>query len=251
MEPRLIVGLSQGLVLRSSRHAIGSALLTEWAAERGLRWRLYPTLGAYIAEHARADGGRTLLVFPLVAYNLSGVVVAAAARRFGVANANVAVMHDDLDCKVGTLKWRYHGTAGGNGVKSIIAALGTDAICRLRLGIGRPADKSNVISHVLGTVPPADMNAARAACAAEDVAKLLLDGVFSEDKSRGGATPTGETTGAASMSTSGNGSSSVAGPLAVVYASLLGAYLRTARVALRFLCGGLGLFAGSSNSGAQ
>ena len=176
---RLVVGLGQGLILRRCRHAIGARLVEELARTHALTWQLYPTLGAYVASHTRpSDGGLTLLVWPLVSYNISGVVVEAVARRFRVAPSDVTVLHDDLDVKVGSLKWRSKGSAGGNGVKSIIAQLETDEFPRLRIGVGRPLTSArvDVVRYVLGDMPEQDVSHVTATCAKEGIAQLLLDG---------------------------------------------------------------------------
>jgi PTH1 family peptidyl-tRNA hydrolase len=65
------------------------------------------------------------------------------------------VIHDDIDLPVGKIRVRKNGSAGGhNGLKSIIARLGTQNFLRLKLGVGK--DKTNVIGHVLGKFGPAD-----------------------------------------------------------------------------------------------
>jgi len=173
-----VVGLGQGLILRRSRHAIGAALVEELAAAKGLTWTLYPLLGAFIAEYTSTRAERVLLVWPLVMYNLSGPVVAAAARRFDVASDAIVVLHDDLDTRVGSFKWRHDGTAGGNGIKSVIDSLGTCRVSRLRIGIGRPASKdaAAVVSYVLSDVPDADRESIRATMQREGLADVLLEG---------------------------------------------------------------------------
>ena len=150
-------------------------MLEEFAGKRKLVWRLHPTLGAYIAEHQATH--LTILVWPVVQYNISGVVVLAAARRFGVASDDITVLHDDLDVKLGVVKWKQSGSAGGNGVKSCIAALGTDSFRRLRIGIGRPASKepSAIVPFVLSSMPEADRAAVRDACTRATVALHLFD----------------------------------------------------------------------------
>lgn len=151
-------------------------MLEELAGQRTLVWHLHPTLGAYVAEH-QATAHRTILVWPLVQYNISGVVVLAAARRFGVASDDITVLHDDLDVKLGAVKWKQTGMAGGNGVKSCITALGTDNFRRLRIGIGRPASKepSAIVPFVLSSMPEADRAAVRDACTRATVALHLFD----------------------------------------------------------------------------
>lgn len=171
---RMVIGLGQGLMLRRCRHAVGARMIDEMVARQGLAWSFYPTLCAYVAVHTRPDFGTTLLVWPLVAYNITGVVAGATARRFGVAPEDITALHDDLDVKVGSIKWRHSGTAGGNGVKSIIHVLGTDHFARMRIGIGRPDRKDDVIAFVLSGMPEEDMERVRAAFAPEF--EKLLDG---------------------------------------------------------------------------
>ena len=179
-ETKLIVGLGQGLLLRRCRHAIGATLLDDIAEEWRLLWRLHPILGAYVAEHRRSDDGTTVLVWPLVQYNISGAVVAAAARRYSVESRNVVVLHDDLDTKVGVLKWRHSGSAGGNGVKSVIGSLGTDVFSRVRVGVGRPASKEPgaIIAFVIGDVPDDDLLDGRIATQAVAALQELQDEPF-------------------------------------------------------------------------
>eukprot|EP00966_Prymnesium_polylepis_P329837 7385520-Prymnesium_polylepis.2 len=188
---------------------------------------MHPFLGAYVAEHRRNDSGRTILVWPLVQYNISGAVVAAAARRYGVAAHNVVVLHDDMDTKVGVLKWRHSGSAGGNGVKSVIRSLGTDGFSRLRVGVGRPASKDQgaVISFVLGDVPDDDLDAIRSAFQREELAQHLLERF---DHPREGETPT-----AAAQPTA---TSTVPALLLQAFA-LVNAYLATVTVGLKWLVG--------------
>ena len=110
---RLVCGLGNGCFGRLSRHGLGARLIELLAGRRGLTWRLYPTLGAYVAELPAArpsesgSGGSAVDVEPVVLlwligpYNLAGWSVAAAVRRFGVAAgdpAAVTVVHDDRAC---------------------------------------------------------------------------------------------------------------------------------------------------------
>lgn len=106
--------------------------------------------------------------------NESGPVVARLAGR----SRTVAplVVSDDLDLPLGTLRFRLGGSAGGhNGLKSVIASLGTPAFPRLRIGIGRPERKEDVVAWVLTRFPPGERDAA--ARAVDDAAKALADAV--------------------------------------------------------------------------
>ena len=71
--------------------------------------------------------------------NQSGKAVGPVAKRYKIAPEQILVIHDDLDLPLGRIRLRPRGGSGGHrGIKSIIAALGTQGFARLRVGIGRP-----------------------------------------------------------------------------------------------------------------
>lgn len=87
----------------------------------------------------RFRGRALLLQKPLTFMNLSGQAVALLARRCEIVPESILVISDDLDLPVGRLRLRNGGADGGhNGLKSIIAELGSASFRRLRIGIGRP-----------------------------------------------------------------------------------------------------------------
>ena len=96
--------------------------------------------------------GRALLLQkPLTFMNLSGQAVALLARRSGIQPESILVISDDLDLPVGRLRLRNGGADGGhNGLKSIIAELGSSSFRRLRIGIGRPKPgETDSAPHIL------------------------------------------------------------------------------------------------------
>jgi PTH1 family peptidyl-tRNA hydrolase len=85
--------------------------------------------------------------------NESGVAVSRLVRYYKVPPERLLVVCDDLDIPFGTLRIRPEGGSGGhNGLKSIIAAIGTQQFPRLRVGVGRP--RNDAIDHVLGRFTP-------------------------------------------------------------------------------------------------
>lgn len=93
---------------------------------------------------------KVLLVKPLTYMNLSGDAVGALARYYDVAPEDMIVIHDDLDLEPGQLRLRRNGGSGGqNGIKSIIANLGTQEFNRIRVGIGRPPGRMAAADYVL------------------------------------------------------------------------------------------------------
>jgi len=146
---KLICGLGNpGPEHASDRHNAGF-LVVDRLAER---------LGASI-DAARFEGRvgsarlgeeRVLLLEPGTHMNLSGRSVAAAARFYKVEPADLLVIHDELDLPFGRLQLKSGGgTAGHNGLKSIVASLGEDGFARLRIGVGKPEGKERTVGHVL------------------------------------------------------------------------------------------------------
>ena len=81
--------------------------------------------------------------------NLSGESIREVVNFYKISNEEVIVIYDDISLEVGRLRLREKGSHGGhNGLKSIIANLGTDVFPRVKIGVGAP--KGNLVSHVLG-----------------------------------------------------------------------------------------------------
>jgi PTH1 family peptidyl-tRNA hydrolase len=153
---RLLVGLGNpGPEYEATRHNAGFWFVD--AAAQALRARLVPERSYYglAARVPRADGALWLLE-PMTYMNLSGKSVAALARFFKIAPAEILVAHDELDLPPGQAKLKLGGSAAGhNGLKDIQAQLGSADFWRLRLGIGHPGVKSEVVDYVLRR-PPAE-----------------------------------------------------------------------------------------------
>ena len=159
---RLLVGLGNpGPEHEATRHNAGFWWID--AAARQLRATLAPErsyfgLAARVA-HPGGDGVLWLLE-PMTYMNLSGKSVAALARFYKIAPAEVLVVHDELDLQPGQLKLKLGGShAGHNGLKDIHAQLGSVDYWRLRLGIGHPGVKAEVINYVLRKPPAAERDA--------------------------------------------------------------------------------------------
>jgi PTH1 family peptidyl-tRNA hydrolase len=147
---RLIVGLGNpGPEHAATRHNAGFWFVDQ-VADR-LRVSLSPERG-YFGMAARASvGGRPLwLLEPTTFMNLSGKSVVALARFFKIEPNEILVAHDELDLMPGQVKLKLGGShAGHNGLKDIHAQLGSGDYWRLRIGIGHPGVKSEVINYVL------------------------------------------------------------------------------------------------------
>ncbi len=157
---RLFVGLGNpGPEYEATRHNAGFWWLDALAGKLGAR--LVPERG-YQALAARVNrpGGPVWLLEPMTYMNRSGFSVATLARFFKIAPSEILVVHDELDLLPGQVKIKQGGSAAGhNGLKDIHAQLGTLDFWRLRIGIGHPGVKAEVVNWVLKKPSPTDREA--------------------------------------------------------------------------------------------
>jgi PTH1 family peptidyl-tRNA hydrolase len=136
---KLIVFLGNpGLKYRKTRHNIGFMVGDFYARDRSAKWRNLPKFGAEIAEFTEGSE-KILLVKPQKFYNLTGEVVRNLVKFYKVKLSDILVVCDDLNLDFGVIRYRQAGSDGGNnGLKSIIAALGSEDFARLRIGTDNP-----------------------------------------------------------------------------------------------------------------
>ena len=148
---KLIVGLGNpGREYRETRHNVGFLVVEEIARRYALPWAQAPSQvpDAFVAKRYGTDP--MLLAKPLTFMNLSGDAVAALARYYDVAAAELLIVVDEAALPFGKLRARARGSAGGhNGLKSVIERLGTMEFSRLRLGVGRGDGRRDLADHVL------------------------------------------------------------------------------------------------------
>ena len=153
---KLFVGLGNpGAEYEATRHNAGFWWID--AVARQLNARLAPERGYHgLVARANVRGHSVWLLQPQTFLNLSGRSVSALARFFKIAPEQILVVHDELDLAPGQAKLKKGGGhAGHNGLRDIHAQLGTGDYWRLRIGIGHPGDKSEVVGWVLRK-PPAE-----------------------------------------------------------------------------------------------
>jgi PTH1 family peptidyl-tRNA hydrolase len=147
---KLFVGLGNpGAEYEATRHNAGfwwiDALSQELKVPLNLDKNYYGQVG-----RTTLNGQTVWLLKPLTFMNLSGKSVAALARFFKIAPGEILVAHDELDIVPGQAKLKLGGShAGHNGLRDIHAQLGTADYWRLRIGVGHPGVKSEVINWVL------------------------------------------------------------------------------------------------------
>jgi PTH1 family peptidyl-tRNA hydrolase len=147
---KLLVGLGNpGNEYEDTRHNAGFWWIE--AVARELKVSLVPERSYHGLVARTTVNGQTLwLLEPQTYMNLSGKSVGALARFFKIQPQEILVAHDELDIVPGEAKLKLGGShAGHNGLRDIHAQLGTADYWRLRIGVGHPGDKAEVVSWVL------------------------------------------------------------------------------------------------------
>ena len=153
---KLFVGLGNpGPEYAATRHNAGFWWIDQVARQLGVR--LVPERAFHgLVARASVQGASVWLLQPQTFMNLSGKSVAALARFYKVAPQEILVAHDELDLPAGEAKLKQGGGhAGHNGLRDIHAQLGSSDYWRLRLGIGHPGNRQEVVGWVLKK-PPLD-----------------------------------------------------------------------------------------------
>lgn len=146
----LLVGLGNpGDQYAKTRHNAGFWLLDSLAEHYGGHWREEKKFFGQCSKIVLGQQNLYLLK-PQTFMNASGRSVAAIANFYQIAPEQILVAHDELDLPEGSSKLKFGGGHGGhNGLRDIISALGSKDFYRLRLGIGHPSERSEVIHYVL------------------------------------------------------------------------------------------------------
>lgn len=153
---KLFAGLGNpGAQYEQSRHNAGFWWVDQAADALGVALAQKAAFHGRVAQ-ARLAGHNVWLLQPQTFMNRSGLSVAAVARFYKIAPEEILVIHDELDLPPGTARLKHGGGhAGHNGLRDIHAQLGSADYWRLRLGIGHPGHRQDVIGWVLGR-PQAD-----------------------------------------------------------------------------------------------
>ena len=154
MAPRIVFGLGNpGEKYKETRHNLGFRVVERVAEALKVRLK---TSGQMRLIEARRAGRTVVLVQPLTYMNLSGEAAVQVLDRFGGEPEDMLVIVDDLNLPVGRIRIRAQGSDGGhNGLRSLIAELGTESFPRIRIGIGQPAGEQETTTRdfVLDSVP--------------------------------------------------------------------------------------------------
>ncbi len=178
----IVVGLGNvGEEYEGTRHNAGFSVVDELSR----RWKIVPKKIKYQAFYnkslIRRDGVEKYVVIakPLTYMNLSGRAVKPLRDAFEVPTDHIIVVHDDLDLPLGKVKIKKGGGSGGHkGLYSIISLIGPEFI-RVRLGIGRPLHKDDVVNYVLSRFSKSERPVFEEAVvtAADAVEDIIFDGL--------------------------------------------------------------------------
>lgn len=182
----IIVGLGNpGKQYELTRHNAGFLFADLLADKNGVK--INKIQFKAVTASLTLGGVKCLLMKPQTFMNNSGEAIGEAARFFKVPPENVIVISDDISLPPGTIRIRRKGSAGGhNGLKSIIAHLGSDNFPRVKVGVGeRKNPDSDLANHVLGTFSKEDVKVMNEAILdAVDAVELIVSGKTDEAMNR-------------------------------------------------------------------
>ncbi|HEQ2372946.1 TPA: aminoacyl-tRNA hydrolase [Streptococcus pyogenes] len=148
---KMIVGLGNpGSKYEKTKHNIGFMAIDNIVKNLDITFtddkNFKAQIGSTFINHEKV-----YFVKPTTFMNNSGIAVKALLTYYNIDITDLIVIYDDLDMEVSKLRLRSKGSAGGhNGIKSIIAHIGTQEFNRIKVGIGRPLKGMTVINHVMG-----------------------------------------------------------------------------------------------------
>jgi PTH1 family peptidyl-tRNA hydrolase len=145
----LVLGLGNpGPRYELTRHNVGFLVLDNLSDQHRIKLDQHKHQCLYgIGE---VDGLKVVAAKPLAYMNRSGVPARSILAAFDIPPENVIVIHDDIDLPLGKIKKKNKGgDSGQRGVRSLIQTLGTDRFWRVRVGVGRPEDREDIVDYVL------------------------------------------------------------------------------------------------------
>ncbi len=152
---QLIVGLGNpGREYEDTRHNAGAWLVEQLARAHRVTLQNEGKFSG-LTGRLQLAGQDLKLLIPTTFMNLSGQSVAAFANFYKISAESILVAHDELDLPPGSARFKQGGSGGGNGVRDIIARLGSNSFHRLRIGVGHPGSADKVTGYVLNK-PSAD-----------------------------------------------------------------------------------------------
>ena len=183
---KLVVGLGNpGREYERTRHNVGWWVIDELSERLGFSLNREKFKGLY--GETRVNDRKVIFLKPLTYMNRSGESVSQFVRFFKLKPSEVLLIYDDLDLPLGKVRFREKGSSAGHrGVQSVIEALGTQEIPRIKIGIGRPATKEEVVDYVLSPFSEEELPQIEEAVkrAADCVEALLREGISQKTLSK-------------------------------------------------------------------
>ena len=176
----LIVGLGNPEEDYSkTRHNMGFNVINKIADEYGIDVNKKKFDGL-ISDKEIIENNKVILLKPQTYMNLSGKSIIQVINFYKIDLKDIIVIYDDVDVEKGKIKIRKQGSAGShNGMKSVIEELGSEEFIRIRVGIGKPEFKGDMVNYVIGAISDEDSLALEEGVnkAKEAVVEILKNGV--------------------------------------------------------------------------
>lgn len=128
------------------------------------------------------ENEKVILLKPQTYMNLSGKSIIQFINFYKISTDNVIIIYDDIDFNPGIIKIRKSGSSGShNGMKSVISELQSEDFIRIRVGIGQPEFKNDMINYVIGAIPEEELKLLKEGTdkAVEAIIEILKNGVDS------------------------------------------------------------------------
>ena len=175
----LIVGLGNPeSEYAHTRHNMGFDTINELAKNNNIN--ITKTKFKALYETGIIQNEKVILLKPQTYMNLSGEAIKESRDFYNVKPEEIIVIYDDIDIEKGKIKLRKKGGPGShNGMKSVVQELNTTDFIRIRVGIGQPEFKSDMINYVIGNVPEEEQKILQQGTkkAAEAIEEILKNGI--------------------------------------------------------------------------
>lgn len=175
----LIVGLGNPEKdYANTRHNMGFDVINEITNITGIKVSKSKFNALY--GMGEINNKKVILVKPQTYMNLSGESIIQFKKFYKISNKNIIVIYDDIDLKLGQIRLKAKGSSGThNGMKSVIENLKTEEFIRIRIGIGTPENKEDIINYVIGAIPKREKEVLNKSIekAAQSVIEILENGI--------------------------------------------------------------------------
>ena len=162
----------------NTRHNIGFDVVNEISKEFNIQVSKSKFTALY--GMGEINGKKIILVKPQTYMNLSGESIIQFKKYYKISNKNIIVVYDDMDLNLGDIRLKPKGGPGThNGMKSVVGNLNTENFIRIRVGIGKPENKEDIINYVTGKVPKKEKEILNQSIqkAKESIIEILQNGI--------------------------------------------------------------------------